>query len=157
MAEIVERTDSPVAAVTGPVYLLLLPIPVVCFVGALLTDLVYMGNAVIEWLNFSEWLIAAGLVFGAFAALASLIELIAAAPLRSTIVGWGHIFLFWAAMIVELFNAFVHSVDGWTAVVPTGLILSIIGSILAVLAVATLFFVPVAWVPAREEVRHDRS
>ena len=78
MAEIVERTDSRVAAVTGPIYLLLFPIPVVCFIGALLTDLTYMSNAVIEWLNFSEWLIAAGLVFGAFAALASLIELIAA-------------------------------------------------------------------------------
>jgi uncharacterized membrane protein len=57
-------------------------------------------------------------------------------------------------MIVELFNSLVHTVDGWTAVVPTGLILSIIGSILSVLAVATLFFVPVAWVPARE-VRHE--
>jgi uncharacterized membrane protein len=156
MAEIVERTTSPVAAVTGPVYLLLFPIPVVCFIGALLTDLTYASNAVIQWLAFSVWLIAAGLVFGAFAVIASLVELIAAEPLRSNIVGWGHIFLFWAAMIVELFNALVHSIDGWTAVVPTGLILSIIGSILAVLAVATLFFVPVAWVPARE-VRHDRS
>jgi uncharacterized membrane protein len=154
MAEIVERTDGTVATVTGPVYLLLFPIPVVCFVGALLTDLTYASNGVIEWLNFSEWLIAAGLVFGAFAALASLIELIAAAPLRSAVVGWGHIFLFWAAMIVELFNSFVHTIDGWTAVVPTGLILSIIGSVLAVAAVATIFFVPVMWVPARE-VRHE--
>jgi uncharacterized membrane protein len=154
MAEIVEETASPVAAVTGPAYLMLFPIPVVCFVGALLTDLTYASNAVIQWLAFSEWLIAAGLVFGAFAVLASLVELIAAEPLRSRIVGWGHIFLFWAAMIVELFNALVHSVDGWTAVVPTGLVLSIIGSILSVLAVATLFFVPVAWVPARE-VRHE--
>lgn len=154
MAKIVERTDSKVAAVTGPIYLLLFPIAVVCFVGALLTDLTYASNAIIEWLNFSEWLIAAGLVFGGFAALASLIELIVAAPLRSNIVGWGHIFLFWAAWIVELFNAFVHTIDGWTAVVPTGLILSIIGSFLAVLAAATIFFVPVAWVPARE-VRHE--
>ena len=156
MAEIVEPTRSPVATVTGPVYLLLFPIPVVCFIGALLTDLTYSSNAVIQWLAFSEWLIAAGLVFGAFAALASLVELIAAEPLRSNIIGWGHIFLFWAAMIVELFNAFVHSIDGWTAVVPTGLILSIIGSILCVLAVATLFLVPVAWVPARE-IRHDNA
>lgn len=153
MAEFVQKKTSPVATVTGPLYLLLFPIPVVCFVGALLTDIVYSGDAVIEWLNFSEWLIAAGLALGAFAALASLVELIAAAPLRTSILGWGHIFLFWAAMVVELFNSLVHSVDGWTAVVPTGLILSVIGSLLAVAAVTTLFFVPVAWVPAREEVR----
>jgi hypothetical protein len=31
---------------------------------------------------------------------------------------------FYAALIVELFNAFRHTIDGWTAVVPTGLILS---------------------------------
>lgn len=155
MAEIVEPTEGTVATVTGPVYLMLFPIPVVCFVGALLTDLTYASNAFIEWLNFSEWLIAAGLVFGLFAAIASLVELIAAEPLRSNIVGWGHIFLFWAAMIVELFNSLVHSVDGWTAVVPTGLILSIIGSLLAVAATATLFFVPVAWVPAREVRREN--
>ncbi len=150
----IERSDSRVAAVAGPAYLMLFPVAVVCFIGALLTDLVYSGNAVIEWLNFSEWLIAAGLVFGGFAALASLIELIVAAPLRSNILGWGHTFLFWAAWIVELFNAFVHSVDGWTAVVPTGLILSVIASILCVAAVATIFLVPVVWVPTRE-VRHE--
>ena len=150
MAEIAEPTRSPVAAVTGPVYLLLFPIPVVCFLGALITDLVYSSDAVLQWLFFSEWLIAAGLVFGLLAALAALVELIAAEPLRSNIVGWGHVFLFYAALIVELFNALVHSVDGWTAVVPTGLILSIVGSILALAAVATVFLVPVTWVPARE-------
>ena len=156
MAEIVEPTTSRVAAVTGPVYLLLFPIPVVCFIGALLTDLVYSGNAVLQWLFFSEWLIAAGLVFGLLAAIAALVELIAAEPLRSNIFGWGHVFLFYAALIVELFNALVHSIDGWTAVVPTGLILSIVGSILALAAVATIFLVPVAWVPAREVRRAVR-
>ena len=157
MADRTDRRDvRPLSIADRSITGILLAIPVVCFIGALLTDLTYASNAVIQWLAFSEWLIAAGLVFGAFAVIASLVELIAAEPLRSNIVGWGHIFLFWAAMIVELFNALVHSIDGWTAVVPTGLILSIIGSILAVLAVATLFFVPVAWVPARE-VRHDNS
>jgi hypothetical protein len=49
-----------------------------------------------------------------------------------------------------LFNAFVHTIDGWTAVVPTGMILSIIGAIFALAAVGTLFRVPVAWVKHRE-------
>jgi len=155
MAEIVEPTNSQVAAVTGPVYLLLFPIPIVCFIGALITDLVYSGNAVLQWLFFSEWLIAAGLLFGFLAAIAALVELIAAEPLRSNIMGWGHVLLFYAALIVEVFNALVHSIDGWTAVNPTGLILSIIGSIFCVAAVATLFLVPVAWVPAREVRRAD--
>ena len=47
--------------------------------------------------------------------------------------------LFYAALIVELFNAFVHTIDGWTAVVPTGMMLSIIGALLALAAVGALF------------------
>lgn len=150
MAEIVEPTDSAVASVTGPIYLLLFPIPIVCFLGALATDLTYSRTSVLMWSHFSSWLIATGLVIGALASLALLVELIAAAELRDTIFGWGHIFLFYAAMIVELFNMLVHSKDGWTAVVPTGMILSVIAAILCLAAVVTVFFVPVTWVPARE-------
>ena len=54
------------------------------------------------------------------------------------------------ALVVELFNAFVHTIDGWTAVVPTGMTLSIVGAILALAAAGTLFRVPVTWVARRE-------
>jgi uncharacterized membrane protein YcgQ (UPF0703/DUF1980 family) len=60
--------------------------------------------------------------------------------------------LFYAALVVELINALIHTIDGWTAVVPTGMTLSVIGALLALAAVATLFRVPVTWV-ARREVR----
>jgi hypothetical protein len=45
---------------------------------------------------------------------------------------------------------FIHTRDGWTAVVPTGMTLSILGVILALAAVATLFTVPVTWVVHRK-------
>jgi hypothetical protein len=57
--------------------------------------------------------------------------------------------LFFAALVVELFNMFIHTRDGWTAVVPTGMTLSILGVVLALAAVATLFTVPVTWVVHR--------
>ena len=150
MTGIVEPPNSRVASVTGPLYLVLFPIPVVCFIAALITDAVYSASAFLMWLHFSEWLIAAGLAFGALAALALLIEFFASPAIRAGGVGWAHLVLFYAALVVELFNAFVHSIDGWTAVVPTGMILSIIGGVLAVGAVATLFRVPVTWVEHRE-------
>lgn len=150
MSVIVHETTGPVASVAGPVYMVLFPIPIVCFVGALISDLVYARDAVLMWLHFSEWLITAGLAFGVLAALAALVELIAARPLHSSVAGWVHIVLFYAALIVELFNVFVHSVDGWTAVVPTGMTLSIIGAVLSLAAVATAFLMPVAWIPGRE-------
>ena len=150
MAEIVVRTESRVASVTGPIYLLLFPVPIVCFLAAPITDLAYSASAFLMWLHFSEWLIAVGLAFGALAALALLIEFFASRVIRSEALGWAHLVLFYTALIVELFNAFIHTIDGWTAVVPTGMTLSIIGAILALAAVAVLFFVPVTWFGHRE-------
>jgi len=151
MATVIDHQESRVASVAGPVYLLLLPIPVVCFLAALVTDVVYSSSAFLMWLHFSQWLIAAGLVFGALAALVLLIEFIANRGMRSTAFGWGHLVLFYGALVVELFNAFVHTIDGWTAVVPTGMILSLVGAILALASVGTLLLLPVAWVRRRQE------
>ena len=150
MAAIPGHVERGVARVIGPIYLLLFPIPVVCFVAALLTDLAYAKSAFLMWLNFSEWLIAAGLVFGALAAIVLVVEFFASRAIRAGSVGWAHLALFFAALVVEVFNALVHTRDGWTAVVPAGMTLSIVGAILALAAVATLFRIPVAWVVHRD-------
>jgi uncharacterized membrane protein len=150
MAHIVARPENALASVTGTLYLLLFPIPVVCFLGALITDIAYSASAFLMWLHFSEWLIAFGLAFGALAAIVLLIEFFASRAIRTGALGWMHLMLFYAALIVELFNAFHHTIDGYTAVVPTGMMLSIVGSILALAAVGVLFRVPVTWFKHRE-------
>ena len=150
MTELAGDTQSGVARVTAPIYLLLFPVPVVCFLAALATDIAYSQSAYLMWLHFSEWLIAAGLAFGALAALALLIEFFASHAIRTGPFGWAHLALFYAALVFELFNAFVHTIDGWTAVVPTGMVLSIIGALLALAATGTAFRVPVTWVARRE-------
>lgn len=149
-AEIAERTEGRGTSVAGPTYLLLFPIPVVCFLAALVTDIAYSASAYLMWLHFSQWLIAAGVAFGALAALVLLVEFLGSRAIRARRVGWGHLALFYGTLIVELLNAFVHTIDGWTAVVPTGMILSIVGSLLALAAVAALFLVPVRWIALRE-------
>jgi uncharacterized membrane protein len=118
-----------------PVYSILLPIPVLCFFGALITDLIYTnsgGNLL--WLDFSSWLLAAGLVFGAIAGLVLLIDLLRDQGLRRGFWNWAGFLLLIAALIVELINSFVHARDGWTAVVPGGFLLSILGSALILLS-----------------------
>lgn len=150
MADIVERSSRRAASAAGPFYLLLFPIPIVCFLGALATDIAYRSSAFLMWLHFSEWLIAAGLAFGVLAALVLLIEFVGNGAIRTGRTGWAHLLLFYAALVVELVNAFIHSIDGWTAVVPTGLTLSTIGALLALAAVAALFYVPVRWIGFRE-------
>ena len=134
------------------IYRVLFPVPVVCFVGALVTDIAYASTAYLMWLHFSEWLIAAGLAVGALAALALLIGFIVSRAMRASTGVW-HLVLFYAALVVEVFNALVHTIDGWTAVVPMGLILSIVGTILALASVRACFRVPVVAVERREAWR----
>ena len=127
---VVARPRGRVGVAGHPYSSLLLPVPVVCFTGALLTDLAYVksdGN--LQWVNFSCWLLAAGLAFGAIAAILMIIDLIRLPQLRSSW-GWGASGLLIVSMVLEFINSLVHARDGWTAVVPTGLILSAISAVL---------------------------
>ena len=131
MAEIVEERPARRVGIAGhPYSALFLPVPIVCFTGALITDLAYInsdGNLL--WLNFSSWLLLAGLIFAAIAGILMLIDFGRLTQLRTTI-GWGAFGLLAAAGIIEFINSLIHARDGWTAVVPAGLILSAIGVIL---------------------------
>ena len=135
MPEAVARPATrPISIVRHPIYSMLLPVPVVCFVGALITDLSYLcsgGN--FFWLDFSNWLLVAGVVFGVVAAIVLLVDLIRSRAMRSGY-GWAHSLFLLAALLVGLLNMFVHNRDGWTAVAGTGLILSIAGAVLILIA-----------------------
>jgi uncharacterized membrane protein len=108
-----------------PIHVLLSSVPIVCFTGALLTDIAYSRSANMQWSNFSAWLLAFGLLFGALAVLFALIEHFIARPAGRN-AGWVHGAGSVVALVLALFNSFVHARDGWTSVVPTGLTLSVI-------------------------------
>jgi uncharacterized membrane protein len=118
----------PISIAHRSVASLLLPIPIVCFIGGLITDLTYRasgGNML--WLDFSSWLIAAGLLFGAIAGLLLLIDAARGAA------SWIGVALLLAAWVDEFINSLVHARDGWTAVVPLGLTLSVIAVVLVLI------------------------
>ena len=102
----------------------LVPFPVVCFVGALLTDLAYWRSADMQWANFSVWLLTAGLLMGAVAAVASLVDLVRVRRARVGRPAWLRLAGALLATVIGLLNVFVHSRDAYTSVVPTGLALS---------------------------------
>ncbi|WP_375420852.1 DUF2231 domain-containing protein [uncultured Sphingomonas sp.] len=114
-----------------PLYAAVLPIPIICFVGVLITDLAYIASADMMWLDFSSWLLLAGLIGGGVAGALLIVELIRAHDRRRLL---PHFLLLLAAWVVEVFNSFIHARDGWTAVVPTGLTLSIVAALLGLLA-----------------------
>ena len=115
-----------------PLHAMLAPFPVACFTGALLTDIVYAKTAVMQWSNFSAWLLAVGLVFGVVDAIFGLIDWLRARPSGSA--GLWHFLGYTLVLVLALANSFVHARDGWTSVVPTGLTLSIVTVLLMVVS-----------------------
>ena len=100
-----------------------MPVAVAPFAGAAASDFAYRASANLLWLNFSSWLLLAGLAAGA-AALAA--RLVAGGRLPAILLA--------AALAVGTVNFLFHLRDGWTAVVPEGLILSIAGALLMIAA-----------------------
>jgi len=76
----------------------------------------------VMWETFSDWLLAAGMIIAGLAIIAFVIHLIGGKRIRT--LGWPHAIGYPIAVVLSLINAFVHSRDGYTAVVPTGLTLS---------------------------------
>jgi uncharacterized membrane protein len=101
------------------------------FAGALVTDLVYWQMPDVMWERFSIWLIVAGLIMGGLATMAYVIDL--AARRRIDRPAWPRALGYTIAILLALANAFVHSRDGYTAVVPTGLMLSTLVVVVLVL------------------------
>ena len=57
-----------------PIHPMLVPFPIVCFVGAFVTDLVFLNNGNAGWAEASRWLLGIGLVMAALAAVAGLTD-----------------------------------------------------------------------------------
>jgi uncharacterized membrane protein len=115
-----------------PLHAILLAFPLPLFLGALLSDLAYRGSFQIQWANFSSWLIAGGLLVGAFALLWALINLFRSRPGRRGRPAAYFVVLL-AMWVLGFINALVHAKDAW-ATMPEGLYLSAITVLLALVA-----------------------
>jgi len=96
-------------------------------IAAFATDLFYYSTALMQWANFSAWLIIAGLLLALLAAFALLLDILRG---RAGGISWLHFLVFALVALLSLLNALVHSRDAWTSVVPQGLLLSAIVTIL---------------------------
>ena len=119
--------DNPrsTAQIAGhPLHPMLVPIPIACFMGTLLTDLTYWRTANMQWAVMSSWLLTVGLIVALFAVIAGLTDFLGEPRIRDLRAVWIHAVGNATALILSIVNAFIHSRDGYTSVVPAGLILS---------------------------------
>jgi uncharacterized membrane protein len=130
------RMDLPVGG--QPIHPMLVAFSITCFAGAFITDLVYWRTAAVVWETFSDWLITAGLIMAGFAIIALVIDFVGGKQIRRAL-AWPHTVGYVLAVLLSLINAFVHSRDAYTAVVPTGLMLS------ALVVIILLFTGWVGW------------
>jgi uncharacterized membrane protein len=114
-----------------PIHRMLVWFSAAYFTGALVTDLVYWQIPDVLWERFSIWLIVAGLIMAGAAAIAYVIDFAGGRQIDTP--AWPRVVGYALAVLLALINAFVHSRDGYTAVVPTGLMLS--GLVIIVLLV----------------------
>lgn len=106
------------------------------FLGAMLSDIAYAYSYQIQWSNFASWLIAGALVFAGLAALCGLIGLAHAEGRGRR--GLTYLVLLVAAWVLGFINALVHAKDAW-AIMPMGLILSVIVTVLICAATGVRF------------------
>jgi uncharacterized membrane protein len=126
--------SSPSATNAGrrPLHEMLTPFPFAYFTAALLTDIAYWQSDEVMWERFSVWLITGGLVMSALLAIAAIIDLIGGKQKPA----WLRVLTYIVAVLVALFNVLIHSRDGYTAVVPTGMTLSAVVFVIMLAAIS---------------------
>lgn len=111
-----------------PIHACLLAGIVPLFVGAVLSDSAYASSYQIQWNNFASWLIVGGLVVGTSVLLWALIDLLRAENRGGRYLIY--VLLLLATWILGFINLLIHARDAWGSM-PTGLVLSVIVSLLA--------------------------
>lgn len=122
-------SETPRAAVSiagHPIHTMLAPVPLTCFVGTLITDIVYWRTADMQWANFSAWMLTVGLLVSVLVVIFGLIDLVFGRHGRRPGRTWIHSAGEAVALVLAIVNAFVHTRDAYTSVVPEGLILSLL-------------------------------
>lgn len=130
------NTRNPVSSANlmgHPVHPMLVTIPIGLFVAVLLCDIVFWQNSQPGWATAALWLLGAGLLAAAAAAVAGLIDFLGDKRIRDISDAWQHAIGNVIMVLVQAFSFYWRYRYGTSAVVPAGLTLSFI-------AVAILLF-----------------
>ncbi|RVA33674.1 DUF2231 domain-containing protein [Mesorhizobium sp. M7A.F.Ca.US.001.01.1.1] len=115
------------ASIAGhPIHPMLIPFPIAFFVGTFVCDLIFWRTADPGWVTGSLWLLGAGLIMAALAALAGLTDVLGDVQVRNLTTAWLHAGGNVLVVLIELYNWYSRYAGGVAAVMPTGIVLSLI-------------------------------
>jgi len=120
--------DRPRAVAASRWHAFLLAAALPLFLGTLLCDWAYARTFEIQWSNFAAWLLAGGMVFAGIALACAIVDLFRRHA--RALVGF---VLLLGLFVVGFVDSLVHARDAW-AVMPTGMVLTAVACVLALVA-----------------------
>jgi uncharacterized membrane protein len=109
-----------------PIHPMLITLPIALFVATLACDLVYWRAGGDGWASAAMWLLGVGLLAAAAAAIAGVIDFLGDQQIYSMNDAWWHAGGNVLLVLIELYSWYARYTEGAAAVVPKGLILSLI-------------------------------
>jgi uncharacterized membrane protein len=108
-----------------PIHPMLIPFPIVCFIGTLVTDVVFLNNHDPGWATASRYLLGVGIVMAALAAVAGLTDFMGDDRIRGAGDAVKHMLANVTAVVLEIVN-FVLRLNNDDAIGKVGVYLSVI-------------------------------
>lgn len=114
-----------------PLHPMIVPFPIVFFVSTLATDIVFLKTGRAGFAEASMWLLGAGLVMAALAAVLGLTDFLGDGRIRAIRTAWWHMTGNVVAVVLEAVNLYLRVAGGaQDAIAPTGVILSAVVTLL---------------------------
>lgn len=117
-----------------PVHPMVIPFPIAFLVSLAVSDVVFAATTNAFWAELSRYLLIAGLVTGALAAVLGLIDFVSIKAVRRGGAGWLHFLANVSVMVLSAVNLVVRAREPVANVVPAGLTLSVVVACLLVVS-----------------------
>ena len=109
-----------------PIHPMLIPFPIAFFVATFVCDMVFWQTGNPLWATAATWLLGAGLVMAALAAVAGLTDFLGDGRIRKISAAWQHAIGNVIAVLISLFNFYWHYSHVPQDVIPVGLVSSFV-------------------------------
>jgi uncharacterized membrane protein len=126
MASPIPNPRSTIQIAGHPIHPMLIPFPVAFLVATLFCDFAFLRTESAFWAMAALWLLGAALLFGVLAALAGLTDFLGDPRIRELTDAWHHFIGNAISILLILVNFYLRYVNGDTAVIPEGLLLSLV-------------------------------